>query len=122
MMPTNEQARWLISRNWRDEEWVAPANALLDICDSQRPPFRVEFGADRGSGFSGSSMDRARSVISIATEDEEDVRRTPDAMLISLAHEVGHVFDPPTAADQLLVAGTPEHHARRCAREEEAWK
>lgn len=111
----------LLARNWPDAELVEIGNQLLSQCDNHEPPFVVVFGPDVECGFSASSMRRDRAQINLATEDESGSRRPAEEILISLAHEVGHLFDPPTPADQGLVKGTPKYHERELEREVTAW-
>jgi len=66
----------LIARNWSEATLVDMANTLLEICDNHAPPFSVVFGRDPAAGLPGSSMDRGRAVISLATKAEDGSRRT----------------------------------------------
>jgi hypothetical protein len=120
-MARNKATALSFARNLPSRETVATANALLALCDDHVPPFAVVFGSDPEGGFPGSSMQRDRALIFLATEGQDGRRRAPEDILISLAHEVGHVFDPPTPADQKIQEGTPAYFSRLLQREETAW-
>ena len=53
--------------------------------------------------------------------DAYDLGVSLKGFIISLAHELGHIRDDPTDADQKLVKGTVEHATRTLEREETAW-
>jgi hypothetical protein len=120
-MAKNKVTALSFARTLPSAEMVMIANALLTLCDEHVPPFAVVFGPDPESGFPGSSMQRDHALIFLATEARDGRRRVPEAVLISLAHEVGHLLDPPTPADQEILKGTAAYFGRLLQREETAW-
>lgn len=121
METINGSAVRLLTRNLRDEDLAKAAAALASICDSAAPPYRISFGFNTQASLPGSSIDYARQAIFLATDDERGNRRSAAAIIVSLAHEVGHLCDPPTAADQALVPESAAFRRRTLERETSAW-
>lgn len=121
MAAINSTAVRMLTKNLVDEDLAAVAAALAGICDSAAPPYRIVFGSNTQGVLPGSSIDTASRVIFLATEDERGNRRSPAAIVVSLAHEVGHVNDPPTMADQALDPLSVAYRRRTLERETTAW-
>lgn len=120
-MTRNKATALSFARTLRNAAMIEAANALLALCEKHDPPFAVVFGPDPKNRFPGSSMQRDRAMIFLATEAPDGRGRVPAEMLISLAHEVGHLLDRPTSADQEIVDGTAAYFRRLLEREETAW-
>lgn len=121
MAALNDTAVRMLSKNLMDEDLAAVAAALVGICDSAAPPYRISFGSNMQGLLPGSSIDRVRHAIFLATEDERGNRKSPAAIVVSLAHEVGHLSDPPTVADQALDPARADFRRRTLERETAAW-
>jgi hypothetical protein len=110
-----------LRRVLRDPDLVAVAETLVGFCDSAVPPFSVALDSWTSGAFRGTSIDHRRCVVTIAVDDPQGVRRSPLALIVSLAHEVGHLLDPLTARDETLVLGTEAYLQRQIERETTAW-
>ena len=94
------------------------------VDDAERLGFRVDFVSRPCCRYAGSHLDIIEQTIHILTEQTDASgewrNRSDSSIAISLAHEVGHALDPPTASDQALTDPVAIH-ARRLAREATAW-
>lgn len=108
--------------NLRAPQLVSAFRHLVLLCDRLPVPWTVICGRDPKGGFPGSSTDRTCRTIWLATEEPSGEPRAAEHILVSLAHEVGHVHDPPRRSDGQLVMGSPQYRRRELEREEAAWQ
>ena len=75
----------------------------------------------RRSTFLGSSICWACNTLWINPPSLEAGPPSPAEIVVSLAHEVGHMVDPPRPEDQQLIRGTAAWLRREREREHSAW-
>jgi hypothetical protein len=112
----------LIARARRDA--LARILMVSAVEDAEQQGFQIDFVPRPCCRYPGSHLDSAERAIHILTHETDvtgEWRARPDiSIAISLAHEVGHALDPPTAADQSLT-DRAAIQVRRLERESTAW-
>ncbi len=119
MSKPNEQTISIFRLHCKDTVLCNAFSKLVELCDLAK--FDVIFGADYASGFTGSSYDKQK-IVFLQTESKVGNRST-GAILISLAHEYGHIQDPILNSDLNLSKKsiTREYCEREKQRELAAW-
>lgn len=93
---------------------------LLELADGEHHNVYLQRCPRRNSPGSMHVTDPERERFEIWL-DPHAFSPAEEALVCSLAHEVGHVLDPPSEEDKALQKGTPEYRRRELEREKTAW-
>lgn len=113
-MTAKEPILWLYRKHCKEPDLADMFSRLIE--EVTKLGYEVFFGPDYQNGFQKSSHDKGRRYIFLDT-DTETGHRPPSGILISFAHEYGHIQDPITELDEDM---NPENDMRMfCLRQKE---